>query len=310
MDALTAMLADRPYVVAFLVTFLVIAWAERGWQRTAFWLVSGTFIGWLMEFSSVRNGFPFGDYTYHEENFPDELFIGGVPLFASLSFAFLSYFGYSMACTLLSRLERRGFDIQRRVDRRVDGSLPVLLLAALLTTWVDTVVDPVAHLGRYWFLGDLYNYRTAGQHFDVPLSNYGGWLLTSLCIVFINQRFDGLLRAVPARGFHLPAKPLWAVGTVLGNFCFMLGVSVYLVSSDGVPASEHVGAILASGLALSSLFAVFAALMIARGLALRPATQSRVQRISQRVSEHVEAVHHQEDGQAGPEREPGIGPQV
>jgi putative membrane protein len=268
MDALTAMLTERPYVVAFLVTFLVISWAERGWQRTLLWLVSGTFVGWLMEFSSVRNGFPFGSYTYHEENFPDELFIGGVPLFASLSFAFLTYFGYSIACTLLSPLERRGFDIQRRVDPRIDGSLQALLLAAVLTTWVDTVIDPVAHLGQYWFLGDLYNYETAGQHFQVPLSNYAGWLLTSLVIVFVNQRFDDLLRAIPARGFHLPAKPLWAVGTVLGNFGFMLGVSVYLLSSDGVPSGEHAGAVLASGLALSCAFAFFSALMFARGLGL------------------------------------------
>jgi putative membrane protein len=269
MDALAAMLTERPYVVAFLVTFLIISWAERGWQRTLFWLVSGTFVGWLMEFSSVRTGFPFGSYTYHEDNFPDELFIGGVPLFASLSFAFLTYFGYSIACTLLSALERRGFDIQRRVDPHVDSSVRVLLLAALLTTWVDTVIDPVAHLGRYWFLGDLYNYETAGQHFDVPLSNYGGWILTGVCIVFVNQRFDELLRAVPARGIYLPAKPFWAVGTVLGNFGFMLAVTVYLLSAGGVPSDEHVGAVLASGLALSSLFALFAAFMIARGLATR-----------------------------------------
>jgi len=260
------MLAERPYVVAFLATFLVISWAERGWQRTLFWLASGTFFGWLMEFSSVRNGFPFGSYTYHEDNFPDELFIGGVPLFASLSFAFLTYFGYSIACTLLSPLERRRGDVRRVADQRIDSSLQVLLLAVLLTTWADTVIDPVAHLGEYWFLGDLYTYKTAGQHFEVPLSNYGGWLLTSLCIVLVNQRFDDLLRAVPARGFSLPAKPLWAVGAVLGNFGFILGVTVYLMSSDGVPASEDVGAILASGLALSGLFALFAALMIARGL--------------------------------------------
>jgi hypothetical protein len=41
-----------------------------------------------------------------------------------------------------------------------------------------------------------------------------------------------------------------------------------------VPASEDVGAILASGLALSGLFALFAALMIARGLAATPAVRA------------------------------------
>ncbi|MDP3767262.1 MAG: carotenoid biosynthesis protein [Dehalococcoidia bacterium] len=266
---LLALLTERPYVVAFLASFLVIAWAERGWQRALLWLASGTFLGWLMEFSSVRTGFPFGSYTYNESNFPDELFIGGVPLFASLSFAFLTYFGYSLARTFLSPLERRGADVQRRPDARVDASLQLLLLAALITTWVDTVIDPVAHLGEYWFLGDLYAYDANGVHFDVPLSNYAGWLFTSAVIVFVNQHFDAWLRSksLPARGFHLPFKPFWALGSDLGNIAFMLGVTVYLLTSDGVPSSVPVEGVLASGLALSGLFLVFAAVMVRRGLA-------------------------------------------
>ena len=118
MDALTAMLTERPYVLAFLAAFLVISSAERGMRRTLFWLASGTFLGWLMEFSSIRTGFPFGSYTYHEANFPDELWLGGVPFFASLSFAFLTYFGYSIARTFLSVLERRG-NWPRRSRRRI-----------------------------------------------------------------------------------------------------------------------------------------------------------------------------------------------
>ena len=266
------MLTDRPYVVAFLAAFFVISGAERGWRRTLFWLASGTFLGWLMEFSSLRTGFPFGSYTYHEENFPDELWIGGVPLFASLSFAFLTYFGYSMARTFLSPLRLQGADIQREAQPRMDGSFRMLLLAALITTWADTVIDPVAHLGKYWFLGDLYAYQGNGVHFDVPLSNYAGWLFTSLGIVFVNQRFDAWLRAREAaapRGFHLPFKPLWAVGSLLGNSAFIVGVTVYLLASDRVPSTVPLGEVLASGVVLSGLFTVFAAVMIGRGLAHR-----------------------------------------
>ena len=273
MEELIAMLTDRPYVVAFLVSFIFIAWAERGWRGVLFWLVSGTFLGWLMEFSSIRTGFPFGFYDYHEGIFPDELWIGGVPFFASLSFAFLTYFGYSVARTLLSRLERRGSDIQLATTPRMDGALLVLVLAALITTWADTITDPVAHLGRYWFLGDLYTYEGQGIHFDVPLSNYAGWIFSSLLIVFVNQRFGDWLRArraTPDEGFYLPFKPLWAVGSLLGNFVFMIGVMLYLLASDEVPASASVGQMLASGLALSGLFVVFAAVMIRRGLAREP----------------------------------------
>lgn len=268
MEAIVAMITERPYVLAFLASFLVIALAERGWQRTLFWLVSGTFIGWLVEFSSTRNGFPFGHYTYNEANFPGELWIGGVPFFASLSFAFLTYFGYSVACTLLSGIERRGSDIARVANSRIDGSIQALLLAALITTWVDTVIDPVAHLGEYWFLGDLYAYAGNGVHFDVPLTNYAGWLFTSLCIVFVNQRFDGWLRSkgrVPQGLYRLPYQPLWALGSILGNFAFMISMSLYLVTSGDVPGSEQAGGVLVSGIILSGLFVAFAGVMLGRG---------------------------------------------
>jgi uncharacterized membrane protein len=270
MDAVIAMFRERPYVIAFLVSFLVIAWSERGWQRTLLWLANGTFIGWAVEFSSTHNGFPFGHYAYHESNFPDELFIGGIPFFASLSFAFLTYFGYSAACTMLSPLARRGRDIVR-LDRRADGSLRVLALAALLTTWADTVTDPVAHLGKHWFLGDLYAYHARGIHFDVPLTNYAGWLFTSLVIVFVNQRFDGRLRArsIAARGFALPLQPLWAIGSLIGNLAFIISISAYLLAADRAPG-EPLGAVLASGVALSVAFVAFASLMVWRGLRSTP----------------------------------------
>jgi putative membrane protein len=268
MDQIAAMFTERPYVLAFLATFIVVCWAERGWQRMLLWLASGTFIGWLMEFSSTHNGFPFGHYSYYEANFPDELFIGGVPIFASLSFAFMTYFAYSAASTFLSRLERRGRDIERVDDDAVYGSLRVLVLAALITTWVDTVIDPVSLLGRYWFLGDLYGYRENGVHFGVPLSNYSGWLFTSVVIVALNQLFDALLRTlgVAVRGFHLPFKPAWALGTIFGNFGFMIAVTVYLMTPDSVPSSEAVGSVFVSELALSGAFVALAAIMIGRGL--------------------------------------------
>jgi putative membrane protein len=268
MNELLAMGTERWYVLAFLASFLVICWAERGWQRTLLWLVSGAFLGWLMEFSSTRTAFPFGAYDYHDESFSGELSIAGVPVFASLSFAFLTYFGYSLACTFLSRLERRGFDIQRVADPRLEGSLAVLVLAAVLTTWADAIIDPVAHLGEHWFLGDLYSYEEQGIHFDVPLSNYAGWLFTSALVVFVNQQFDALLRnrGVPASGFFLPSKPMWALGTYLGDCAFMLAITVYLWISDDVPPSVPINEIFLSGLTLTLVFAGFASIMIWRGL--------------------------------------------
>jgi putative membrane protein len=269
MDGLLALFTERPYVIAFLLAFMVIATAERGVPRMLAWLVTGTFIGWLMEFSSTHNGLPFGEYAYNEGSFPDELWLGGVPLFASLSFASLSYISYSAACTFLGTLERNGSDIQRRPAPDIERSLRVVALAAVIATWMDTVMDPVTHLGQHWFLGDLYAYGGDGQHFDVPLSNYGGWLLTAACIVFVNQRLDSLLSlaGAGARGFHLPLKPFSAIGTIFGIFAFMIGITVYLMASDSLPASEPINEILLSGLALSGAFVVFTIVMVRRALA-------------------------------------------
>lgn len=263
-----AMFLERPEVVANVATFAILSWAERGWRRTVCWFVTGTFIGWLMEFSSVRNGFPFGAYVYREVNFPDEAWIGGVPLFASLSFAALSYFGYSAACTMLSPLRGQGWGAQRIDSPAIAGSLSVLLLASLLTTWLDVVIDPVTHLGKYWRLGDLYQYDSPGLHFNVPFSNYGGWLLTIFCIVLANQAIDRILRRVetsPPRGRALPYRPFWAIAAQLGTFAHMLGVTLYLMTVDGVPAETPLGSILASGLFFTGLYVAFAVTMIRRG---------------------------------------------
>ncbi|MFQ5515220.1 MAG: carotenoid biosynthesis protein [Myxococcota bacterium] len=268
MDALLTLLTQRPYVVAFLIAFLVISRAERGWTRTGFWLASGTALGWLAEFSSVRTGFPFGHYRYHAEHFPSELWLGGIPLFASLSFAFLTYFGYSAACTLRAPLEGRGLRLARVESPTRARSLVTLALAAVLTTWMDTVMDPVTHLGRYWFLGDLYAYAQAGFHFGVPLSNYAGWLVTSAVIVGANQRFDvWLSRRKPdvVSSPTLPLQPLWALACCVGNLAFMLAVTAYLLVSGRIPEETPLPAILASGLVLSGLFVGFATLRLRQG---------------------------------------------
>jgi putative membrane protein len=283
MDAVTAMFLKRPEVVANVAAFGILACAERGWRRTAGWLVTGTFIGWLMELSSVRTGFPFGAYAYRQANFPDEAWFGGVPLFASLSFAALSYFGYSAACTMLSPLRRQGWDVQRIDSPAITGSLSTLLLASLLTTWLDVVIDPVTHLGKYWRLGDLYQYASPSGHFNIPLSNYGGWLLTIFCIVLTNQAIDRIFRRVeasPPRGFLLPYRPFWAIAAQLGTFAHMLVMTVYLMSVADVPAETQLGGILASGLFFTGLYVAFAVTMIRRGLSRSLPTQLRAREAS------------------------------
>ena len=45
MDYVVSMFVNRPYVVTLVLTFMVVAAAERGWLRMVLWLIVGTFIG-------------------------------------------------------------------------------------------------------------------------------------------------------------------------------------------------------------------------------------------------------------------------
>ena len=270
MEPLFNTIANRPYVIAVVIVFWILAPLEMGGRRALFWFASGTVLGWLSEFASTRTGFPFGHYAYHAHLFPDELWIGGVPPFASVSFAALTYFGYSGAITLLAPLRRPGSDVIAIVTPSLRRSAGVLLLATLIPTWLDMVVDPVTHLGRYWMLGDIYHYETPGWHFDVPFSNYLGWLFTCCVITAVNQRADRWLApragGEPARN-RLPFQPFWSLGSVVGNMVFMLVVTLQLMRTPAVPPETPLSALLASGTLLTAAFVVFCAFMIRRGFA-------------------------------------------
>jgi uncharacterized membrane protein len=270
MEPLLNTVANRPYVMAVVIVFWILAPIEMGGRRALVWFASGTLLGWLAEFASTRTGFPFGHYAYHAHLFPDELWVGGVPPFASVSFASLTYFGYSGATTLLAPLRRAGSDVVAVVTAGLRRSPGVLLLATLIPTWLDTVVDPVTHLGRYWMLGNIYHYSNPGRHFDVPLSNYLGWLFTCFVIVAVNQRADRWLAprddAAPAHN-RLPFQPFWSLGTIAGNMVFMLVVTLQLMRTPAVPPETPLRAMLVSGAALTAAFVVFCVLMIRRSLA-------------------------------------------
>lgn len=271
MEAVLLMLVNRPAVVANLAAFVILALAERGVARMLLWLVSGTAIGWFMEFSSTRTGFPFGYYVYHTKSFAHELSAGGVPLFASLSFAALTYLGYSAACTLLSPLRGAGAAVRRFENDGLATSWRVLLLAAVLITWMDMVIDPLTLLGRYWHLGDLYHYEVSGFHFGVPVSNYGGWLITALAIVGTNQLIDGWLRSVgsfPSSLYGLPFQPFWSIGGQAATYAYMICVTLYLLGSAAVPVATPLKPILLSALVLTAAYVAFTAVMIRRALRL------------------------------------------
>lgn len=198
----------RPYVTLFLLAFLALSWREQGAARTAAWLVSGYLVAFAAEWGSINHGVPFGWYVYHYDALAQDLVVFGVPFFDSVSFPFLSYVSFSFAQFLLSPLQ----GLRRLTPPSLRNSTAVLALGALLMVVIDVVIDPLALLGKYWFLGEIYHYPEPGPHFGVPLANYAGWLVVALATIAVNQRLDSCLPGqapVACNGWFAPG--LWAV---------------------------------------------------------------------------------------------------
>ncbi len=229
----------RPYVFVFFGFFLVGAVTKMGWVRTAVFTVLSFVVAFAAEFSSTRNGFPFGLYHYIDVTRTQELWLSNVPFWDSLSFSFLCYLGFQLAVLLYSPLEVRRRDLQVLDTIEIRSSVRVLLTGTALMTIVDVIIDPLTVLGERWFLGKMYFYPEGGLYFGVPLSNFAGWFFVGALTIGIYQRIERhllaptpLLRAGQA---HLPLgglfEPLLYLGVVLFNFSLTLWIGEALLGA-------------------------------------------------------------------------------
>lgn len=157
----------RPYVFGFLAFFLVAGVRDLGWVRTAVLLLWGGGVALVAELASTRVGIPFGHYHYTGATQGAELFISNVPFFSPLSFPFLAYASFCLA--------RRALGPGWAATRA--GRVRAVVLAGVLMTLLDVVIDPLAVRGARWFLGHIFYYSDGGLYFGVPLSNFVGWLV-------------------------------------------------------------------------------------------------------------------------------------
>lgn len=217
----------RPYVFTFLAVFLAIAICNMGVLRSIIFLVLAYLIAFLSEYSSTRNGFPYGFYTYIKATRGQELWIANVPFMDSLSYTFLSYFSYTMSLLLCSPLKINGWNI---LLEEIDRTAPrVILTGALLFMLLDVIIDPVALCGDRWFLGKLYFYREKGEYFNIPLTNFAGWFLVGAVILCLFTLIDKRLeRKESNTGFGLPAKALLGPAVYFGVMIFNLSVTFYI----------------------------------------------------------------------------------
>jgi putative membrane protein len=225
----------RPYVFVFLAAFLFAAIMLIGWPRTwRFWLISWA-TAFVCEFSSTRNGIPFGWYHYNGSTVGQELYFSNVPFMDSISFSFLLYAAYCVALCLLLPIKVSSASTQPmltplhlHVGARTNWS--VLFLAAFLFAFIDMVIDPVALRGDRWFLGKIYYYPDPGLHFGVPLANYVGWAVVGLISLAI---YFPLERRLPALSLPPSVTPrlLLGVGLYYGVLVFNLSVTFWIGES-------------------------------------------------------------------------------
>ena len=211
---LATTLMQRPYVLAFLIAYVCIAWKVMKPFWTITFLFAGYTIAFVSEFCSINYGLPYGWYYYVYENLRGEWLNMGVPVWDSVSYVFMNFAGL---CVAMFFWRYKAIDSTR-------SKLFLVLSSAVFVTLLDVVVDPVAHLGEHWFLGKIYFYPNPGPYFNVTLANFLGWFLVSTVIngtgVFVLQ----------PNFFAMQSKQNWVLplGLYYGIFGFGLGIAVYL----------------------------------------------------------------------------------
>ena len=229
----------RPYVFAFFGAFLLVCVPHIGLKRTVTFTGVGYLIAFSSEWLSINTGFPYGWYYYIDTTSNRELWVAGVPFFDSLSYVFLAYCSYSTALLILSPLKSWRWNIVTLETRRIRRSFSALLLGSFLQTCLDIIIDPVALQGNRWFLGQIYGYREQGIHFGVPLSNYAGWLLTSLLLIAALQLIDARRLSEKTAGIvnipcHSLLGPLLYLSVLIFNIAMTLHIGERFMALSGV----------------------------------------------------------------------------
>lgn len=126
---------------------------QFGAARGAAALVAVSLFGYLIEGFGVATGVPYGEFYYGEPLGPTIL--GLVPYLLPLSYVPLVIGAVAVVSTGGSALRRT-------------------VLGGLLLVVIDGVLDPGAVALGFWI------WPGGGPYYGVPLSNYGGWLISGL----------------------------------------------------------------------------------------------------------------------------------
>lgn len=130
-------------------------WATRRWlgrrDAAVLWAMLGVY-ALLIETSAIYTGFPYGHFGY-SELLGFKIF-GVTPWTVFLAWTPLILGAYAVARALIGNIPGR------------------IIVTAMIATAIDLVLDPGAVKLGFW------QYEGQGSFYAVPLSNFGGWLIT------------------------------------------------------------------------------------------------------------------------------------
>jgi len=172
--------ATRPELANVSAVFVLVLWAPSawamrrwlGWKGAAKVLIGLGAFALALETFAVKTGVPYGHFAYGPKI--GALLFGAVPWTVPFSWPPLVL----GALALAGRQTRRVFSL--------------LALSTLLLLAFDGVLDPGAVGQGFW------TYASGGGYYEVPLSNFVGWIVSGALGSWLLFRLCGQRTEVPA----------------------------------------------------------------------------------------------------------------
>ena len=221
LDPFTRNLLEQALLTAFFLMHALGQW--RGRELAAYALVCFV-VSNLFENLSVLYGFPFGGFHHSEATGP-RLF--NIPWLATPTYMAMGYVAWSVAQVLVGRTHPAHW--RERV-------LSASIIAAFVFTMWDFSNDAVFHT-----INKAFFYDHPGPWFGVPVSNFAGWMFTTVIIfggfgawLAREAKKPGLRKPhVPGRLYWQQAIALYAVVALGGIFRNVSGRAFEITLANG-----------------------------------------------------------------------------
>jgi len=155
------LLGDMTLTIGFIL-FIIIS-SVSIWRNVLLLFIAGSFIGFIMEYSGLKTGFPFGGYEYLLFNGYKFL---GVPIPVIFSWGIYITIGYLVASYYTKRF------------RWIYASISLVIL--------DLAIDPLMVSKGVW----RWNIHTPIEWFGIPYTNFIGWFMVSSISILIYESIN------------------------------------------------------------------------------------------------------------------------